>query len=922
MKESFVQAFARVAQTHASRWALEGAGQRITYAELLRAVRVLAQTLAEQGVQAGDHVGIQLPRGPDHVVAMLATWWLNAAWVPLDAEWPLARLELVLRELTPRVVISPGPGAWTCPTVQPHASAAAHAGFVEPSAVDLAYVIYTSGSTGAPKGVRVSHAGLCAVLRAQIEAFGLSHASRVLQVLSFGFDASVSDVGTALLAGATLVIDPGPLAASRIMPALAGTTHVDLPPALLARLDPATLPTSLQCVVVGGEVCAPDVLVAWAKRVRVVVVYGPTEATICSSLVEVDPTSWTGPSIGRPIAGFVYERDDDGELLVRGPGVALGYVDRSDLQRERFVRGAYRTGDRVLQRDDGSWEFAGRADRQRKLRGILVAPEEIEAVLCTHPHVERAAVIVRGERLLAFVVGAVTALEIHEHVQPRLPRGLRPHHVELVSSLPETASGKLDLDALARLPVTVQDAPFSPPRAGAESALASIWSRALGVVVGRDSTFLGLGGDSLAALEIVAAAEAQGLAVPSEALYRGLTLAEIACGELAAEPCTADALRLDARSERALLPAGPRRAGAPGTILLTGATGFFGARVLHELLATRDAPVVCVVRTGGLERITAALAVHGLTLADPSRVVVVTADLTQPQLGLSPQAYARLAAEIGSIHHVAAAVNLVLPYARLRAANLVATRNVLELATTERPKNVHYASTLSVAACVLPVPAVFHEHDCLHASAVFGGYAASKWAAEELVRLAADRLCVRTVRLGLLTGDSRTGRSARACQLLAFLRGLRALGAVPALAPSLAESLRVDVTPVDYAAHAFVVLGDLPDSAADTFHLASESPASWSSLMTALDASGPPLPRETVTDFRSRLAAATLDQSLATTVLAACRRVLGSGARHTMSDLFLASDVRFDLSRVRALGLRCPTANATLLAKYAREALS
>jgi thioester reductase-like protein len=214
---------------------------------------------------------------------------------------------------------------------------------------------------------------------------------------------------------------------------------------------------------------------------------------------------------------------------------------------------------------------------------------------------------------------------------------------------------------------------------------------------------------------------------------------------------------------------------------------------------------------------------------------------------------------------------------------------------------------------------VFHEHDALTANHVFGGYAASKWAAEELVQQAGG---VRTVRLGLLTGDSKTGRGSATCQLISFLRGLRGLGALVELGPARASALRVDITPVDYAARAFVGLADLPEGAPATFHVASEQPATWTDLTRALADAGCSLPRVSVAEFRARIARASLDRSLATTALSACRRLLDTGQRHTMSDLFLASDVRFDTTRTRSFGYRCPPADARLLGMYAREALA
>ena len=286
------------------------------------------------------------------------------------------------------------------------------------SAADLAYVIYTSGTTGQPKGVAVEQRGLPALLHSQIEAFQLSAESRVLWMLSPAFDASISDVGTTLLSGAALHIEApdGALTTRSLTPAAVletlhrrGITHADLPPALVAQLDADEAPQSLKTIVIGGEPCPPAAVRSWARRCRVVNVYGPTEATVCTSLCVCDPERWERPLIGRPIDGVRYmidapvaDRDDPGatgELMISGPCLARGYVNQPDLTAARFVtmNGArwFRTGDRVRRDADVELVFLGRMDRQLKIRGYRIEPEEIEAAIRAMPTVGQCAVVAR-----------------------------------------------------------------------------------------------------------------------------------------------------------------------------------------------------------------------------------------------------------------------------------------------------------------------------------------------------------------------------------------------------------------------------------------------------------------------------------------------------------------------------------------------
>lgn len=921
---TFVSMFLRVAAAHEAAVALEGDGQRLTYGALRERVGRFAAVLHTAGVRRGDRVALSLPRSPDFVVAMLACWWLGAAWVPLERSWPSARRELVLRETSARIVVT----EVLC-DLAPHPHA------VVPSDAELAYVLYTSGSTGAPKGVRVTHAGLVPVLQAQIEAFGLGPGKRVLQVLAHVFDASISDIGTALLSGATLIVDPGPLEPSRVHAALASSaaTHVDLPPAVLRRMVPGQLPSTLETVVVGGEPTPAEVLTAWARHVRVVVAYGPTEATICTSLCEVDADRWQVAEIGRPIAGAEY-RVEDGELWIASPGLALGYVDRPQLEAQRFVvrdgTRWYRSGDRVRGLGAERWEFVGRIDRQLKVRGVLIAPEEIEAVLRAHPSVLEAAVLLRDQRLVAFVSGSASSSALlRSHFRERLPRALWPQQIEWIPALPRTASGKIDHDALGQQPFVERETTLRAPRSWNENelVLAQLWRAALGpdVEIERTSDFVSLGGDSLAALEIVASAEARGLAITSEALYRGASVAELAAGAAAA-PCAAASLRADVERELAELGAVAAMASRPGRVLLTGATGFFGAWVLSELLAA-GADVVCVVRANdevqARARVLAAL--HEQELHAARAFAVVVGDLTLPRFGLDARSWRDLAEQVTEIHHLAAAVNLVLPYSRLYGPNVLATKHVLQLATSGVGKKVHYASTLSVGACATPVLPVLFEDAELSAEWVFGGYAASKWAAELLVQRAQEvaRVDIRSVRLGLLTAAPSARQPRPSCQLESFVRGLVALRGLPV---GVDTSLAFDVTPVDHAARAFVALAAAP---AGTWHLANPQPATLGQLTQAIAACGVRLESVAAEAFVARIAAPTMDRTLATTVLSACRRMLSAdfaqSSRHLMSDLFLATDQRFDLRRsqlfLAAQGLSCPRADAALLQRYVQNAL-
>ncbi len=425
----------------------------LTYTQLNAQANQLAHALIARGVGPEQIVALALPRSPDLVIAILAVLKAGAAYLPLDPEYPAARIAFMLDDTRPMLLVT---------TTQidgglPAGDLTARLVLDDPDTVTLlggcadtdptdadrtarllpqhpVYVIYTSGSTGAPKGVVVSHAGVANLAAAQIERFGVYAHSRVLQFASPSFDASFSELCMALLSGAALVVAP----AAQLLPgpplvALANRqrlTHVTLPPSALAVLPTQDgLPPEMT-VVVAGEPCPPELVATWSTGRRMINGYGPTETTVGATLSHpLSAATPMPPPIGRPIANTrVYVLDAGlqlvppgvvGELYTGGVGLARGYLGRAGLTAQRFVAdlygpaGArlYRTGDLVRWRGDGDLEFLGRADDQVKIRGFRIEPGEIQTVLAAHPDVAQAAVIARQDRpddtrLVAYVVAA------------------------------------------------------------------------------------------------------------------------------------------------------------------------------------------------------------------------------------------------------------------------------------------------------------------------------------------------------------------------------------------------------------------------------------------------------------------------------------------------------------------------------------
>ncbi|MEZ4381263.1 MAG: amino acid adenylation domain-containing protein [Nannocystaceae bacterium] len=958
-------------------------GEALSYAALWRWALAVRSCLIEQGIEVGDRVALAVDKSAAYVAALLGVWMAGAAFVPAPPELPPRRQRRILDEVAPARVLCRDEverlrGVAVADDGRYHRAAAA----------ELAYILYTSGSSGAPKGVMVPHRGVPGLLRAQARAFGLGPSSRSLFLLSTAFDASISDIGAALVAGATLVI-----AAPEALREPAGileviarerVTHVDIPPALLAYLRPEALPACLEALVIGGEVCPPHVVRRIAAVVRVINVYGPTEATVCASLSPCDAQTWTAPLLGAPLPGvrFSVRSDDDdgarellspgdeGELYIGGAGLALGYLDRPELTAARFVdRGGerlYRTGDRVRIREGGALEFRGRVDRQRKIAGVRVELAEIEAELRAHPEVLEAAVVdARGGLVAALVVrdgeAPPAAAALREHLRGALPAAVVPRCFDVVPALPRGPTGKVDLSALARQ----LEAPRRPmegadrdgaggAEVGARGLIAALWREVLRVpLVRAGDRFVDLGGGSLCALEVVAAAAAHGLVLSAADLLDNHSVAELAAGRGDGDLRPAAALRSEVERRAAPLVRAAPRAGASAsasagagldpdaTLLLTGATGFLGRHLLARLRRRHRGRILALVRgrdaTRAQQRLEAALASVEVSVPEASGtacapVEVIVGDLTAPRLGVEARAWSRLAAEVDAIVHSGAVVNLAAGFEALRPTNVDGTATVLELALAERPKLLHHISTLSVFVNARPQIAAPREDDDLRgAQALLGGYAQSKWAAEVLVReVAAARLPCAIHRLGLVTGDRRSGQGPAHDQLGLFLRGLVELGAAP---PGCAR-LRLDLSPVDDVADALTQLvllgagagGPTTTAAPRTFHLASETGATAAELVAALRRAGARVDEVSLKTWRA-LGRRLHERSPAAAVayLALERGVGGAGQRLHAYDLFLATGVTFPSPATDALlGPReraSASETAALLDRYVAAAL-
>ncbi|GAA3978254.1 Pls/PosA family non-ribosomal peptide synthetase [Mucilaginibacter dorajii] len=481
--ETVADIFRNAAAQHQNKIALVFGNKHISYAQLNQWSDHIAYFIASQGIGRGHSIGVWQSRGLELHAVILGIVKSGAAYVPLDREMPEERLQIVLQEVGASACFSDGapnlpiPIFTVPPLQQSYEDFTLPAG---PTTNDRAYVLYTSGSTGKPKGIPILHRNICHLIRSEQSVISIRPDDKVYQGFSVSFDMWCEETYISYLAGATIWVADATTAKS--IDELSETlrqqkiTILHAVPSLLAVIDD-DIPL-LRLVNAGGEACTTAVLNRWSKPGKNVFYnsYGPTETTVTSTMVALKPGDKI--TIGGPLPNYNLAVIDpqfnllpvgqQGELIISGPGLCEGYVNRPELTAEKFLTKPaslvnlpgdriYLSGDAVIMQADGSIDFHGRLDDQVKLRGYRIELGEIEARLNQLEEVATAAVALKKDATgQDQMVGYVTlksgyALEEH-HARTKLAEVLPPYMVPLVivvlDKLPRLSSGKIDRKGL------------------------------------------------------------------------------------------------------------------------------------------------------------------------------------------------------------------------------------------------------------------------------------------------------------------------------------------------------------------------------------------------------------------------------------------------------------------------------------------
>ena len=874
-------------------------GQKLSYTQLERRAAGIARFLTEKGVKPGQCVGLCLSRTPDMIAAMYAVLKVGCAYVFALPTFPESRLRYMM-EISNAPIVLYDAGAEKQMSVSmfdgtpvtayplPEYEADPISG-LNTNKDQLVNVLFTSGSTGQPKGVMLRHRSV-SNLYSQMKTLLDPIEGTVLCSTNSVFDCFVVETLIALALGRTVVLaDEEEMMLPWKLADLMETYQTGITEMTPSRLQMCLgndafcrAAKNIRIILLGGEVVTQTLNEKFHQHTDGILMnmYGPTEATVFTTMGPVEPGKHI--TIGKPLQNTrTYVLDEQlrpviptacGELYIAGECLSAGYVSRPELTDETFLddiyfpgEKMYRSGDLVRLRTDGSFDYIGRKDAQVKLNGQRVELGEISGAMLQVSGVNQAAVVpIKKDdgsmELCAFFEGSAEANQetILAHMQKVLPKYMIPGRMIRMDSIPTTATNKIDIQTLLKIaleggssapaPVAAPAAPAAVPAqksavvANTDYVL-SVWNRVLTIPVQEtDVSFFDRGGTSMGALNVLSHYFNDAFEMSLSEFYehptaaaQAMLLAGNPVRETVTAPIPCDVPELPVPAEA------PRKVRAQRTgkkVLVTGATGFFGAHLVNELIL-RGEQVICLMRDGSTQRLEECLAWYfgqGFLLRAKKLLTVVKGDISLCNLGMDLLEYADLASQIGEIYHCAADVrHYVAEDEAYLSVNVDGTANMLMLAKAAEA-SFYYMSTCSVSGDHLRnsrSDAKFTELD-YDIGQIWEEniYVKSKFLAEgQVLKAAEEGLDAKIFRLGRLVGRASDGvfqRNPESNVFYLILNAFKQLGVIP----EKSATEPVDLMPIDISARQVLTL---KDGSNRFYHIMHPNPPALSDVMRAVE---------------------------------------------------------------------------------------
>lgn len=841
--------------------------ETLTYVQLNQRVNAIIHRLIKNGVQGGHTVGLAMNRGFTMIASMLAVAKIGGTYVPIDPDYPKARINYILNDANVTVVLTESNIISTHKPIIDLTEIQATSqqyNSVAVSAQQPLYVIYTSGTTGHPKGVIIDHGNVHNLVFSWSEVLNLTENEVFLQYANYVFDASVWEIYTALLMGHTLVIASE---SERLdvheLEDLINRQHIGVA-SIPVQVCNMMSNYHLKRLVTGGSV-STKVFVEKVKQHSDVYInaYGPSESTVITTYWSTSDHNDYGIDtvpIGKPLTNIqTYIMSDNqlcdinipGELCITGAQLSKGYLNQPGMNKQSFAPNPfgeeylYHTGDLARYLPDGNIEFLGRMDNQVKLHGYRIELTEIENLINNHSSVKDSVVVVGSNEERKFLIGYYVSdvdqeKEIIDLLSEQLPQYMIPNHFIRLESIPLNKNGKIEYK---QLPLIVEKThEYIAPRNEEERLFANVVSKVLKIKnVSIDDDFFELGGSSIDAMAVVAHMQKSHITLSMQAIYQHKTIRQIlnATSEINVQvpEHLNDLNRLLKVNDKPVYQ--PVVKNKLGNVFLTGATGFLGAYLLDVLQHHTD-QIICCVRANNevtaVEKLKDNLACYfdDEKIAKILSKVVIHVGNFEDQLRLSQH-------NIQTIIHAGARTDHFGDEEAFYRTNVGSTKRLLEIAQHANMKFI-YISTISVGS-MFPETHTdnhFSECDLYKGQSIDSPYTLSKFYGEvavlECIRLGLD---AKIIRVGNLTPSTQGIINMKHVTTNRFSIIMKDLLALDEIGETIAQ-MNVECSNVDTVAEAIVNIAML-NSDRNMFHVYNPYMLSIQTLLNQCRTSGNPI---------------------------------------------------------------------------------
>ena len=849
----FHDCISHFAQTQPEQEALVACDATYTYQQMDELTNRIANGLRQRGVKEGDRVALLLPRTSRLILSLFGVLKAGAAYIPCDPDYPADRVNLILEDSGAKLIITPeiAEELLACEdTKQPQTT-------LTPD--DLAYLIYTSGSTGRPKGVMLRHEGICNYLYghpANVFANAvLTDATRILSVTTISFDAALQDIGMAYYNGKTLILATeeqanNPLDLSKLIQ----DQHINMVSGTPSRWqtwltsdDFCKAISGVKICRAGGEKFSESLLAKMRSvtKARIFNCYGPTEITVASNNAELTHAEMV--TVGKPqlnVKEFIVDADGNelpigvvGELYIGGRGVARGYNNLDDMTRERFVEyhgeRIYKSGDYAKWLPDGNVLILGRTDHQIKLRGLRIELGEIENVMLRVEGMKKVVILIRQiggkEHLCAYYTAdrEIAPADLKAEISKSLTQYMVPTAYLQLKEMPMTPNGKTDVKALPEPQLAVSSA-YEAPANDTERSFCDIFADILQMdQVGATDNFFELGGTSLVVTRVIIEADKDGLHVSYGEVFANPTprkLARLVTGESTDDTAVASdpvanfdytaINNLLQRNNLGFFRSGERQ--PLGNVLLTGATGYLGIHILHELINSDAERIYCLVRGKTVEKAESRLRTllyyyfsDSYKALFGSRLHVVLGDVTEDLCQVCGDT---IATNISTVFNCAAIVKHFSEGTEIEDVNIGGAQRCVEFCIKTNAKLVHISTASTRGLWAGEIKDDVYTEQRLYMGQYLGNqYIYSKFMAERLIldAVALHGLNAKIMRVGNLAARSTDGEFQANFSTNSFMGRIRIYNML-GCCPHGMRNMRVEFSPINEVSRAIVLLATTP----------------------------------------------------------------------------------------------------------------